>query len=364
MLLETLLDLSSGGRHSRYFNQTRGHYLFRRLRVIALLLALLQPAWILVDYLLLPEDVLNSIIMARGSTTLACLLLAGWAFKPYNLRLAQIRIALLVLVLSVFQTLSSSLLLSHGYDATLAGYHFFPFMIITMMAIFPLSIVEACGFTLAVLLVELLTQSFRGIVGSVEGLNNLWLLTVLGLIAGWAAVNQLNMLLGLYRQATRDPLTGLSNRRQAMDQLTGDMALSREQHKPLSVLLFDLDKFKQFNDNYGHAAGDMVLKRFARVMRKQARKRLDLACRYGGEEFLMVLPGLAAEQAAAVAEAIRQACHGEKIKTPSGETIGFTVSIGVAELQPQDNLDSLLQRADEALYCAKDQGRDQVIQAA
>jgi len=236
-------------------------------------------------------------------------------------------------------------------------------MIITMMAVFPLSILEAFCFTVGMLLIEYLTQLFRGVSGSIEAVNNLWLLSVLGLIAGWAAVNQLNMLLGLYRQATRDPLTGLANRRQAMDQLSGDMAQSREQDKPLSVLLFDLDKFKNFNDTYGHAAGDIVLQAFAKVMRKHARKRTDLVCRYGGEEFLMVLPGMDAIKAQEVAEAIRISCHNEKIKTPSGERIGFTTSIGVAELTATDDIDSILQRSDDALYKAKDSGRDQVALA-
>lgn len=360
MFLETLLDVSSGRRHSRYFNHTRGHYLFRRVRVIALLLALIQPAWLLVDYLLLPEDMLQSIIIARGATAVACLGLAFWSLKRYSLKLAQMRMLILVLILSAFQTVSSSLLIAHGYESNVAGYHFFPFMIISMMAIFPLSIIEAVLFTCGILAIEFSTQLYRGEAGSIDAINSIWLLTVLGLIAGWAAVNQLNMLLGLYRQATRDPLTGLSNRRQAMEQLTGDINLCREKSQPLSALLFDLDKFKSFNDTYGHAAGDIVLQRFAKVMRKHARKRQDLVCRYGGEEFLMVLPGMDEKAAAEVADTIRQACHDERVKTPTGEKIGFTTSIGVAELRADDDIDSLLQRSDDALYEAKDKGRDQV----
>jgi len=360
MLLETLLDLSSGRRHSRYFNQTRSNFLFRRIRVICLLLALIQPAWLLVDYLLLPADMLQSIAFARGITALACLALAVWGFKRYHIKLAKVRLVLLVVILSAFQSVSSSLLISHGYESTVAGYHFFPFMIMTMMTVFPLSILEALGYAFLLLMVEYATQLFRGSAGGVDAINSLWLLAVLGLIAGWAAVNQLNMLLGLYRQATRDPLTGLANRRQAMDQLNGDIKLMREQNKPLSVLLFDLDKFKSFNDTYGHAAGDIVLQRFAKVMRKSARKRLDLVCRYGGEEFLMVLPGLDTEQAVEVAERVRLGCHDEQVKTPNGERIGFTTSIGVASLTSEDDIDTLLQRSDEALYSAKDTGRDKV----
>ncbi len=145
-------------------------------------------------------------------------------------------------------------------------------MIISMMAIFPLAIVEVLGITLLLLLVELVTQLSRGNLGEVSAINNLWLLLVLAVVAGWAAVNQLNMLLVLYRQATRDALTGLANRRLILEQLDTDMALSKDAGKPLAVLLFDLDKFKGFNDTYGHAAGDIVLKYFAGILKKHTRK--------------------------------------------------------------------------------------------
>ena len=360
MLIETLLDVSNGQRHSRYFNQTRSHYLFRRVRVIALLLAFIQPAWLIVDHLLLPEDVFQSITIARLAVGGAFLLLAAWGYKRYSLSLAYFRLSALVLLLSAFHMASSSLLLMHGHESSVAGYHFFPFMIICMMAIFPLAIVEVVIYTLFIVLLELMFQLFWGVQGDIESMNNLWLLSVLGMISGWAAVNQLNMLLGLYRQATRDPLTGLSNRRQAMDQLTSDVSQNRSSGQPLSVMLFDLDKFKVFNDTYGHAAGDIVLKAFAKVLRTHARKRLDLPCRYGGEEFLMVLSDMNGDAAAEAADQIRQACHEVKIKSPSGESIGFSTSVGVAELKGDESIDQLLQRADEALYTAKDQGRDQV----
>ena len=105
-------------------------------------------------------------------------------------------------------------------------------MIICMLAVFPLTIMETAIFAGSVLVLELFTQIFRGTLGLIDSLNNLWLLTILGIIAGWAAVNQLNMLLGLFRQATRDPLTGLSNRRQSMEQLQRDLTASQEEGSP------------------------------------------------------------------------------------------------------------------------------------
>lgn len=358
------MDVASTSKHSRYFHHARSHYLSRRVRTIALLMGILQPAWVLVDYLLLPAEALEPIAIARVLTGVFCLLLAVWGQQPYSLKYGYMRLATLVIALSVFQTVSSSLLLDYGLGNQVAGYHFFPFMIICMFAVFPLTMIESALFTGAVIVVELVTQGVRGSFGDVGALNDLWLLSILGIIAGWAAVNQLNMLLGLYRQATRDPLTGLSNRRQSMEQLNQDIELYREKSEPLSVLMFDLDHFKQFNDTYGHAAGDIVLREFASIMRANARKKLDLSGRYGGEEFLMVLPGMDSSEARAVANKIIHSCHQTLVETPTGEKIGFTTSIGLATAAEDDSVDSLLKRADEALYGAKDNGRDQVQLAA
>ncbi|MGH1462279.1 MAG: diguanylate cyclase [Neptuniibacter sp.] len=363
MLMDALLDLASASRHSRYFNQTRSYYLFRRIRVIAIALVLLQPAWILVDYFLLPTEIIWELFVIRAVTALACLIIGLWGIKRYSLTFSYIRLFSLVFVLSAFQTIATSLLISKGFSSSQAGYDFFPFMIISMLAVFPLSIFEVVLYTLGILSVELGTQLVRGELGSVLGINSLWLLMVLAIIAGWAAVNQMNMLLGLYRQATRDPLTGLSNRRQAMEQLENDVQNCRAKAQPLSVLLFDLDKFKNFNDSYGHAAGDMVLKSFSKLMRQKTKRRTDIRCRYGGEEFLIILPDRDSEQAYEVAELIRTGCHDEYVKTPTGEKVRYSTSIGITDLRDEDSIDSLLQRADEALYVAKDSGRDQSVVA-
>jgi diguanylate cyclase (GGDEF)-like protein len=172
------------------------------------------------------------------------------------------------------------------------------------------------------------------------------------------------MLLTLYRQATRDPLTGLANRRQAMGQLDGDITDAQLHHQPLGVLLFDLDKFKAFNDLYGHASGDLVLKQFATILKEHARRKTDLAGRVGGEEFLLALPQTDQQQVIERAESIRSACHRVRLRLPTGDEVGFTTSIGIAMLQPGEGRSELLQRADVALYEAKDGGRDRYCLAA
>ncbi len=359
MIFEALLDVSSDKRHSRYFNQTRSHFLFRRIRIIALMLAIIQPAWLAIDYLLLPQSMFESIAYSRAIAASACLALGIWTQFRYSLRTAQLRLLLLVMILSAFQVATSELLIIHGYSTNVAGYQFFPFMIICMIAIFPLSITEALIYILVVLFIELLTQFARQKLGNVDSINNLWLLAVLGSISGWAAINQLSMLLGLYRQATRDALTGLANRRQALEQLESELLRHQQQQHSICVLLFDLDKFKLFNDTYGHAAGDIVLKSFAHILKKQSRRRTDLPARYGGEEFLMILPGTTTSDALVIAESIMEACRNAKVKTPSGDSIGFSTSIGIAEYQAKETCDQLIHRADKALYEAKANGRDQ-----
>lgn len=359
-----VMELICSQRHTRYFKQTRSHFIHRRVRLLALLLAVLQSSWILVDRLLLPEEVWVSVAVARVISSVAFLVLFFWAQRPYNSRLALLRLLLLFLLLSCFHSASTGLLIYHQAEQTVAGYEFFPYMIITMLAIFPLTLLEVAGVTLLMLFIEVASQFLRGSYGEVSAYNSLWLLAVLAMIAGWASVNQLNMLLGLYRQATRDALTGLANRRLVLEQLESDIEACREDKQPLSVLLFDLDKFKGFNDNHGHAAGDIVLREFATILKQQSRKKLDLPGRFGGEEFLLVLPGQDAEVAAEVAGRINTACREARVQIPSGEWVNFTTSIGVASLRAGESSSDLIRRADEALYEAKAGGRDQYIVAA
>lgn len=364
MVIDTVLDLVGRHRCGPHFDQTRSQYIYRRIRVIALLLGMALPAWLVVDYFLLPPALLGPIAIGRIAAGGVCLALFAWSARPYSYAIACLRLALLILALTAFQIFSNVLIASAHYEGVVTGYDFFPFMIVAMLAVFPLTILEFVMIAVALIGAQIATQLAQGVFGSVAAIGNLWLLAVLALVSGWAAVNQLGMLLALYREATNDPLTGLSNRRHTFAQLLTDMQRCRENMHPLSVLQFDLDHFKKFNDTYGHAAGDVVLKTFAQLMRGQARPDIDLVGRHGGEEFIMVLPGLNLQQARNVAENIRLSCHRTTITTPSGEQVQVTPSIGVAEATENDDLDGLLQRADYALYQSKGRGRDQVTVAS
>ncbi|OWV75882.1 diguanylate cyclase response regulator [Rhizobium sp. R634] len=165
--------------------------------------------------------------------------------------------------------------------------------------------------------------------------------------------------------AVTDPLTGLYNRRYLDNHLNVLFNRSMARGRPLSVLITDIDRFKQVNDTYGHDGGDEVLREFANRVRSTIRGA-DLACRYGGEEFVVVMPDTSPEIAAAVAERLRAAVESAPfLLKHSGQALNVTASFGIssriaAVLTP----DQLMKQADLALYEAKNTGRNRVVAAA
>lgn len=158
--------------------------------------------------------------------------------------------------------------------------------------------------------------------------------------------------------ASHDPLTGVQNRLAFEHALEREVDLAHRQHTPLSMLVIDADHFKQFNDQYGHAFGDEVLRALAGALSSTVR-RSDLLFRYGGEEFVVIASHTNRHGASQLAERLRQAVA--SIRTISGHDVHLTVSIGVAELAEDETSKELFERADSAVYQAKEQGRNRVV---
>ncbi len=170
----------------------------------------------------------------------------------------------------------------------------------------------------------------------------------------------------LYRAATqsalRDPLTDTGNRI-AMDQtLQREIEMSRRHLQPLSLLMLDIDHFKHINDTHGHSAGDDVLRAVAASIKSQLRN-VDMVFRFGGEEFLILLSNTGRDAAAMVGERLRFAAQARKYSA-DGNTIELTVSLGCSTLLPGESSESLLRRADSALYVAKREGRNRLAMAS
>jgi diguanylate cyclase (GGDEF)-like protein len=159
----------------------------------------------------------------------------------------------------------------------------------------------------------------------------------------------------LERLAVTDPLTGLSNRRGGEQAIASEIARAKRQRTPLSCIVLDIDRFKEINDTYGHQGGDQVLREISALLRRTVRA-YDILVRWGGEEFLIVLPGVDLDQARRLAERVRHA-----VEVLESKGIGrITISAGAAALESDYDFDSMLALADRRLYQAKTSGRNRV----
>ncbi len=171
----------------------------------------------------------------------------------------------------------------------------------------------------------------------------------------------------LNEMATTDALTGLSNRRHFFNQMASEVNRHRRHKRDLSCIFMDLDHFKKINDEHGHATGDATLRSVGQLLRKRCRTE-DICARYGGEEMVILLPETAQAKAQEVAEDLRQQLAEMAVPLPTGGTLHLTASFGVASLSGDSSRwstasDDLLSRADQAVYRAKDQGRNRVVVA-
>lgn len=168
----------------------------------------------------------------------------------------------------------------------------------------------------------------------------------------------------LYKMAVTDPVTALYNKRYFLERLKEEFSHARRASAPLALIMIDIDFFKRVNDTHGHLAGDMVLHQVSQVLKGIVRTE-DLLCRYGGEEFSVLLRDADAASAAALAERMRAQVAGSAFSF-EGTAIPVTISLGVAALtpqQPKPDPDALIQSADQALYASKQGGRNRVTTA-
>lgn len=361
-----MLELSefwSARAHSEDFTLTRMGFMTVRLRLLTLLLMTGLPAWALVDWLTLPSDQFDALLKARVFCLLA---LSPLIPLSYLIHFKRVRMKLaLGYLMAVMMLFSLSCLHTFGAEQELqAGYMAFPYLLISLFAIFPIPLslsLQLAGGLLATMLVGNWWLTEQPL-WSLQTLDQIWLLGLFTMASAWVQCGQLNMLLQLYRESTTDELTGMMNRRLLMKQIEKARANLLDKAMPFAVLLLDLDRFKRINDIYGHLAGDAVLKEVAGTLSEQMEPGMVLG-RYGGEEFAILLPGCGElVQAKRVAERLRVAVEARLVKSPtSDELLEVTVSIGLALARRGEGTEALLNRADECLYLAKMAGRNCVI---
>lgn len=177
-------------------------------------------------------------------------------------------------------------------------------------------------------------------------------------------INRANAYSKILQYATLDALTNLNNRRQFEVRLKQEIATTKRQNNPLCALMIDIDFFKRVNDTYGHASGDAVLRKVASIIKEELRES-DIPSRYGGEEFAVLLPYTHIKEAQIVAERLRKAVEKTQIEINSDNNdsgfINVTISMGLAEFHREETGEELFERADKALYEAKESGRNRVV---
>ncbi len=155
-------------------------------------------------------------------------------------------------------------------------------------------------------------------------------------------------------------MTGLYNKRFFNKKMSEETTYALELDKPMSVMVIDIDHFKSYNDSHGHWEGDQVIIRIGKIL-SNLREDGQWPFRYGGEEFVLLLPNTRCDDAYQIAKNLHKIVAGQIFTTAMESSISVTVSIGLTQLRPNDNYEKIFQRADEALYKAKENGRNQIV---
>ena len=358
--LFNLHDIFSAGNHSKDFIETRAEFIAFRMRFMTAFYIISVPLWIPIDYLLLSHEHYAAMIIPRLS--LAAVLFPIGLFSLRKLTSTQVHIILVLNIIAAGMLYAASLLiLNQGTAENLhAGYTLMPYMMISMLGIFPLTLDWGLALIAIVVGIYLGLTVLLGQLMTADTANFIWVLFVLSGISLWVQSSQLLMLMRLYRESTQDPLTGMINRRVLMKQLKSEVEHFEHSNQSFCIQMYDLDRFKRINDNYGHLIGDKVLQTAANLIQKGLRKH-DIVARFGGEEFVAVLPDCRSADAVSIAERIRQNCYDIQVSAPNGEKIQLSTSVGVTEYEKGEAIEITLNRVDELLYKAKELGRNRVV---
>ncbi len=351
-------DWLSARYHSHDFDYYRSELIITRVRQFAALFGLASPVWIPIDRWLLNDGILNAMMVLRVAAGLALLLLAVLPVRP-TLGAARARASLLVVIILAFYLTVQYLTGATFESPALIGYTALPLLLVAVLALLPLTLIESALLLLLTALTVLFIHDWLGFLTNKGVLGLLW---VLLLFAGFTLAAQaihMRLLLLIHRQSTCDSLTGLLNRGALLRRAGGVLQEASKRNLPYCVLMFDLDRFKQINDTRGHPAGDSVLRTVGAVLEAQMSAQC-LVGRFGGEEFLLLMGSTTIDEARERAEQLRQAIAALVVATEQGP-LTFTTSVGIAEGRPGDTLEEVIARADEALYSAKETGRNRVV---
>ncbi|MFZ5509578.1 MAG: diguanylate cyclase [Pseudomonadota bacterium] len=362
LLAADWVSLVSPRPHSDLLARRRGAMVVSHVRLLAFLFAVLTPLWSVIDYVLFPYPLWFALAAMRLCASAGFGFLAFYCRPGRGMADAYRALAALFAIPTLFY-IASHVVLSwyelHGLaNAVRAGYAFLPFVLLAGLSMFPLTLVENLVIATPILIAQALSAVAGGpFLGWPSFAGAFWLLFLLTGVSILAGMSQLAFLIVLVRQAAGDPLTGTLSRRSAEEILELQFNVAARSETPLSVAFIDLDRFKSINDGYGHETGDAVLAAAARAL--EGRKRAaDVLARWGGEEFILIMPHTSLPQARMAIDRLRDGGFGIR---PDGGPV--TASIGMAERIEDRTPDwrSLVAVADRRMYRAKQEGRNRVV---
>ncbi len=348
-------------RHFSLLAQRRATMIVNRVRLFAFLFAVLTPLWAVIDYFAFPLPLWFALGALRFSASIAFILVVVHYRPSGSLGNAYRAMALLFAIPTLFYVASYQLLSGYslaGMSAAIAtGYAFLPFVLLAGLSIFPLSLFESALFAAPILLAQFLAGMLNwGALDWPTFAGAFWLLALITGVSTLAGMSQLAFMIALVRQAIRDPLTGVFSRRSGEETLDLQFTIAQRSNAALSIAFIDLDHFKSINDSFGHEAGDVVLKEAASTIARHLR-RGDMLVRWGGEEFVLIMPNTDHQQAGVAMSRLRQGGFGWR-----PDQAPVTASIGLSELKADrcDDWRKLIEVADRRMYVAKRRGRNQV----
>ena len=355
------LKLLTPFRHPLLVSRHRASLIVDRVRLFALLFAVLTPLWGVIDYLAFPFPLWAQLLGMRLLVCLAFFSLLLFYRDQEHMADAYLAMFFLFAIPTLFYVGSHTLLAHYQLTdlpaAVAAGYAFLPFVLMAGLALFPLTLLEN-------LLVGAVLLMAQGIAGYMNWstlnwpsfVGAFWLLILIAGVTSLACMSQLAYMVALLRRAIRDDLTGVFARNSGQEILQVQWSTSLRNNSALSVAFIDLDHFKQINDRFGHAMGDQALREASQRIQSCMRSS-DSLVRWGGEEFLLIMPDTDMTRARQALERLQRSGLGSR---PDGTPL--TASIGLAE-RFYDRIDSssgLLELADSRMYRAKAAGRNRI----
>ena len=356
-------DLLFATRQPPCVERYRSRTILSRARLVAGAFALLTPLWIPIDLVVFDTPLGGELAGLRLLSTLAFVGL-GLSHRGRPTRsLARWALAWLLTIPTVFYLISQPLMTTLPTAEPVrqvfaAGYSFLPFVVVAGLAVFPVTGIEGAALSAvpwsAYLLCGLL--GYRSLPFASQ-LGALWLLLLLATVASLAGMSQLHFMRGLVDQSAHDALTGAYNRQIGDEMAEAQLSSAARTSAPLAVAFVDLDDFKSINDVHGHEAGDAALRTAAEALRNILRHG-DILIRWGGEEFVLLMPNTDAGGARAACVRLLDGGMGTR---PDGKPL--TASIGIAAY-PEDGpalWSGLTQQADRRMYAAKRSGKNRIV---